>query len=284
MKILITGAKGMLGTDLLRELSGTDECVGVDLDELDITDLAASLAFIKNLKPGLIINAAAYTNVDACESNADLAFKVNAIGARNMAVASGEYQIPFLHFSTDYVFDGEKGSPYIETDPANPASVYGHSKLEGENYVRQLTNRYYIVRIQWLYGKHGKNFVSTIIRAAREKGELKVVNDQWGSPTYTRDVCKTVSRLIRQPGYGTYHVTNGGIITWHAFTEEILRRANITGVKLAPCTTEEFPRPAKRPKYSALMNRNLSLCGFEPMRPYSEALADYLKECVDGEI
>ena len=286
--ILITGAKGMLGTDLMAALNSEHECIGADIQktnnicELDITNLSNVLELVGKLKPDLIINPAAYTNVDGCETEIDTAFKVNSIGAKNLAIASNEYNIPIVHISTDYVFNGEKNTPYIESDIPNPQSVYGQSKLDGENFVRQLSNKHYIVRIQWLYGLNGKNFVTTIIKAAREKGALKVVNDQWGSPTYTKDVAGAIKQLIKKPDYGTYHITNSGITTWHDFTQEILKQAGITGVTLTPCTTEEFPRPAKRPRYSPLDNMNWRLIGYEPLRPYQEALKDYIAEL--GEI
>ena len=276
MKILIAGAGGMLGKDLAAELENAHELIKTDVGELDITDLRSVMNFTVKTRPDMIINAAAVTNVDACETEAELAFRVNAVGARNLAAASCELAAPILHFSTDYIFDGEKGSPYIESDAPNPLGVYGKSKLEGEEHVRRHANRHYILRIQSTYGEHGKNFVTTIIKAAREKGVLTVVNDQRSSPTYTKDVCGFVSRLIEQPGYGTYHVSNSGGPSWYEFAGEIIKQTGLANVKLEPCSAKDYKRPARRPKFSVLENRNLRLCGYEPLRPFEQALADFL--------
>ena len=278
MKILLTGANGMLGTDLNERLTRDGHlCECVDINELDITDPIAVMNYINESRPEMIINAAAYTNVDACETESETAFNVNALGAKNLAAASAEFSIPILHFSTDYVFDGEKGAPYVETDATNPLGVYGRSKLDGENHVRELTDRHFIVRIQSLYGKHGKNFVTTIINAARERGELRVVDDQWSSPTYTKDVCKTVSQLIKKRDYGTYHVSNSGVYSWFEFTREILRLTGMENVVLNPCAAKDYPRPAKRPRYSPLENKNLKSYGYETPRPVTEALEEFIK-------
>jgi len=278
VKLLIAGAGGMLGTELMSRLSAEHDCAGVDVADFDITDRAAALAFAKKIKPDMIINAAAYTDVDGCEANADVAYAVNADGAGNLAEAAALIDVPIIYFSTDYVFDGGKGGPYDEDDAPNPLGVYGRAKLEGENRTKLYNGKHFIIRIQSLYGKNGKNFVTTIIKAAREKGELRVVDDQWSRPTYAADVADAIGRLIRNRSFGTYHVANGGVVSWYSFAEEILRQTGMTEVKLAPCAAADYPRPAARPRYSPLECRNWRLGGYEPLRPYGEALADFLTE------
>lgn len=272
MKILITGSEGQLGRDLLRVFN-EEEVAAFDLD-LDITDLDAVKKEFKRFKPDVILNSAAYTDVDGCETNAETAFKVNAIGAANLALASKEVGSSILHVSTDYVFDGKKNEPYIETDRVNPQSVYGKTKLAGELAVTALMNKYYIVRTAWLYGHGGNNFVKTIQKLAKEKDQLKVVNDQQGSPTFTLDLANKIAEVIRSSQFGIYHITDSGSCTWFEFAKEIF---NLSGIKaeISPCSTDEFPRPAKRPAYSVLANRNLELRGFSPMRPWTEALRSY---------
>ena len=280
MKILVTGHKGMLGTDLMECLrKEKHDVAGADVDELDICDLEAVLRMLGRLKPDAVVNCAAYTNVDGCETNVDLAYKINAIGPKHLAIAANRYDIPLLHIGTDYIFDGESGKPYLEGDFPNPQSVYGKSKLFGEDNVRSLTNRYFIVRTQWLYGRHGGNFVKTMLSLAEKSAFLTVVNDQYGSPTYTRDLAKAVAGLVATDAYGVYHVTNAGVCTWHEFTKKIMELTGID-IEVRPCTTEEFPRPARRPKYAPLENFNWNLCGFPALRPWQEALKDYLEESI----
>ncbi|MDR1690043.1 MAG: dTDP-4-dehydrorhamnose reductase [Clostridiales bacterium] len=278
MKVLLTGAKGMLGTDMAAVLGQKHDVTGIDIADLDITNLDDTLKFVKNIKPDVIINPAAFTQVDMCETEADTAYRVNSIGARNMAIAANEVNSPIIHISTDYVFDGNSKIPYTEFDTPNPQSVYGKSKLAGENYVKSMTNKYFIFRIQWLYGKNGPNFVKTILRIAKEKGRVTVVNDQIGKPTYTKDVAAAVLSFLGKGDYGTYHVTNSGIVSWYEFTAEILKQSGLKNVELLPCTTAEFPRPAKRPAYAPLDNYCLRLLGYAQMRPFEEALGDYLTE------
>ena len=277
MRILVTGSKGMLGTDLLSELSSQEVC-GVDIDTLDICSLHDVISYTHAFKPQVVINCAAFTNVDVCETELITAYKVNSIGPKNLAIACNKLDVPLLQISTDYIFDGEKGSEYLEGDVVNPLSVYGRSKLDGENFIKGLTNKYFIVRTQSLYGKHGNNFVKTILKTARDKGILKVVNDQTSNPTYTKDLCVAIRELIETENYGTFHVTNAGAVTWYEFTKEILKQTGIENVSLTPCTTAEFPRPAKRPAYSPLKNFYWELCGFRLLRDHSEALKDYLAE------
>jgi len=277
MRILVTGSHGMLGADLVSELSGHD-VYGADIDTLDICSLNDVIDYTQTIKPQAVINCAAYTNVDGCETDIYTAYRANGLGPKNLAIACNKFGIPLLHISTDYVFDGLKGSAYMEGDTPNPLSIYGKSKLDGENYVRSLTNRYFIIRIQGLYGKHGNNFIKSILKIANEKGSLKVVNDQTSNTTYTKDLCAAIHELIKTEHYGIYHVSNAGAVTWYEFAKEILKQTGLENMPITPCTTAEFPRIAKRPAYSSLNNVYWELCGFKPLRNYREALNDYLKE------
>ncbi len=273
MKVALIGADGMLGHAIEKVFSDV-EVMGFTIDLLDITDLDKTVRKIKEVRPDFLIHAAAFTNVDLCESEPENAYLVNGLGTRNVAMACGEINCPLLYISTDYVFDGTKGSPYNEWDEPNPVSVYGLSKLMGERFVSSLTNKYYIVRTSWLYGPYGKNFVDTIVRLLSEKESLKVVNDQHGSPTFTEDLAKKIRELLGK-GYGTYHITNSGSCTWFDFAVAI---ASQKGIKkpILPITSEEFNRPAKRPPYSVLANTFLRLEGISETRHWQEALQEYL--------
>lgn len=278
MKVMVTGSNGMLGTDLCEILRSYGyDVIPVTQNDFDITDLEHTLKVIKQNNPQIVIHPAAYTNVDACEENVDLAYKINSIGARNVAVACKEIDAAMVYVSTDYVFDGQGNQPYKELDITAPQSIYGKSKLAGENYVRDILSKYYIVRTAWLYGKNGKNFVTTMIELSKKMYQLKVVNDQNGCPTYTKDLSTAIAQLIKKPAYGIYHLSNSEPTTWYDFTEEIFRQCGIETL-VHPCTTDEFPRPAKRPAYSVLDNCSWRLEGFTPLRPWKEALADYLEE------
>lgn len=277
MHILIPGANGMLGHALTAVLSKQHTLTGLDLPDLDITDIFALKSAVSTHLPDLIINAAAYTDVDGSEVNVEYAFAVNATGLRNLAVVCRELDIPLVHISTDYIFDGAAASPYLESDTPNPQGIYGKSKLAGEQYVRELTAKHCIIRTSWLYGEHGKNFVSTMLRLAGEWDEIGVVSDQVGSPTYTRDLARAVSQLVVKPICGTYHVTNSGVCSWYEFTLEIFKQAGIEGVKVKPITTEALNRPAPRPKYSVLDNSKWIAAGMPPLRPYQDALKEYLE-------
>lgn len=277
MHILIPGSNGMLGHALTAVLSKQHRLTGLDLPDFDITNLSAAKSIIASCHPNLIINAAAYTDVDDCETNENQAYAVNATGSRNLAAACNELDIPIVHISTDYVFEGTSPVPYKESDSPNPQSVYGKSKFLGEQRVRELCSKHYIIRTSWLYGEHGKNFVATMLRLAQERNELGVVNDQTGSPTYTVDLAQAIAELIAQPAYGTYHITNSGTCTWYEFTLEIFSQAGIAGVRVNPITTEDINRPAPRPRNSVMDNYNWRQQGHQPLRHYKEALADYLK-------
>ncbi|MCL6473247.1 MAG: dTDP-4-dehydrorhamnose reductase [Firmicutes bacterium] len=280
MRILVTGARGMLGTDLVDTLSKEHEVVGIDIDDLDITDAGQTKKKILEVSPELVVHAAAYTDVDGCESNLELAYKVNAIGTQNIALACQISNSAMLYFSTDFVFGGEKSTPYLEWDRPNPLSVYGASKYAGEHFVSHLLERYYIVRIAWLYGEHGKNFVKTILRLADEKDKLQVVDDQVGSPTYTIDVARAVLTLIKRGNYGIYHMVNKGEVSWYGFAKKILEISGRHDVLVEPIATEVLNRPAKRPAYSVLKNLALELTIGDPMRDWEEALEEFIEQKV----
>ena len=274
MRILITGANGMLGTDLVSQLT-EHSLLALTQDDLDITDRTATMTIVKEHRPEVIINAAAYTNVDLCEDVIDEAYRVNALGPRNLAIAASAVGASLVQISTDYVFSGDQPDARREYDETSPVSIYGKSKLAGEIAVRQHNANHFIVRTAWLYGLYGKNFVTTMLRLANERGEISVVNDQIGSPTYTVDLAKAIASLIKTDAYGTYHLSNAGVCSWYDFAKAIFELANVD-VKVQPITSDQLERKAKRPSYSVLDNQMWRLQGFAPLRDYQEALADYL--------
>jgi dTDP-4-dehydrorhamnose reductase len=288
MKVLITGASGQLGSTLL----------------------AATRDFIRKTAPHVVVHPAAYTDVDGCEGDREKAFLFNAIGARNVAIATREIEAKLVFLSTDYVFDGKKNAPYLEYDPPNPSSVYGWSKLMGEQMVMQQNPRIFILRISWLYGPHGKNFVKTMLSLARTKEELQVVNDQRGTPTFTGDVARQIQTLIQTDSYGLYHATSQGSCTWYEFALEIFKCAGyrvepapsgavhlipnpeslipalssltpnpqpLGPVTLKPVTSAKFPRLAPRPQNSVLENFMLKIQGLDIMPPWQESLKKFMK-------
>jgi len=275
LKILITGSKGQLGSEFVDRLSEDNEVYGFGHKELDVTDKIYVIDIISKIIPDVIIHSAAFTNVDGCESDIKTAFNVNIIGTGNVAIESKKNKSTMVYINTDYVFDGKKNSPYIESDIPNPISVYGISKYGGELVVKHFLDKFYIVRTSWLYGKRGKNFVNTILRLTKEKNEIKVVNDQVGSPTYVPDLAKAISALISTKYYGTYHITNSGECSWYEFAKKILKYAGIKNVKVTPISTEELNKPAHRPKYSVLKNLNLEKKKIYKMRNWELALRDY---------
>ena len=292
MKILITGGRGQLGTELFKcfergytEL-GTPHILkqenavrSVDVDELDITDMKAVRAFFEKEKFDAVINCAAYTNVDGCETNRDDAFRVNAIGPRNLAGACEDMGAKLIHISTDYVFPGNGTMPCTECDIPSPKSAYGSTKYLGEQYVREFCRRYFIVRTAWLYGYYGKNFVKTIMNAARKFGKLTVVDDQRGNPTNAADLAYHIIKLLDTEEYGIYHGTGEGECSWYEFAAEIVRAAGIEA-EVAPCTSEEYaashPQAADRPKYSALDNGMLRVTVGDEFRPWQDALKCFM--------
>ncbi|MBI5055412.1 MAG: dTDP-4-dehydrorhamnose reductase [Nitrospirae bacterium] len=273
MKVAFTGASGMLGYDIKNVFTDV-ELLPFTRIELDITSLDKSVTAIRDAKPDYLFHAAAFTDVDGSELDPEKAYLVNGIGARNITIACEEIKCPVIYISSDYVFDGTKGEPYNEWDKPNPVNKYGLSKLLGEQFVTSLTNRFYIVRTSWLFGRNGRNFVDTIIKLLSARDEIDVVNDQLGSPTYTYDLAMKLRELIGR-GYGIYHVTNSSHCSWHEFAVEI---ANIKGInkKINPTTSDKFKRPAKRPSFSVLGNTMLKLEGIKELRHWKEALKTYL--------
>ncbi|NUM25153.1 MAG: dTDP-4-dehydrorhamnose reductase [Candidatus Buchananbacteria bacterium] len=277
-KILILGANGMLGHDLAEVFSNQKPTLW-DQSDLDITDEAAVQKKLSAFSPTIVINAAAYTNVDGAETDSELAFKVNADGVGYLAKTCQKLSAILVHFSTEYVFDGENSNGYKEDDQANPLNIYGQSKAKGEALVRQYCEMHYIIRSSWLYGKfpqvgkpRGLNFVETMLKLAREGRDLNVVNDQFGKPTYTLDLAQQTKEIVLgQKSCGTYHVVNEGVCTWYEFARTIFEFSKLD-VKLNPITSQEYQLPTPRPKYSVLLNTKL-----EPLRSWQEALKDYLQ-------
>lgn len=273
MRILVTGANGQLGREIARQ-GQEHELVLTDVDTLDITDGKLVMNFFRDIKPQAVIHCAAYTNVDGAELDVDTAFRVNVIGAQNMAAGCLETGARMVYVSTDYVFDGQTNTLYREFDVVNPQTVYGRTKWQGEEMVRQILGRHFIVRTAWLYGD-GNNFVRTMLRMANEQDSLRVVDDQVGTPTSTVDLAWTIFRLLASDAFGTYHATCQGQCSWYEFACEIFRQAG-KSVGVVPVTTAEFVRPAKRPAYSVLDNHMLRMTVGDPMRNWNEALRDYL--------
>lgn len=270
-KILLFGAYGMLGTALRNEFQNYT-IIAPHHSEVDITQREAVRRYITQHQPTIIVNAAAYTKVDDCEQNRTIAFRVNGEAPGYIAEGAQQVGAMLIHYSTDYVFSGTKANGYNEADlPDQPVNVYGASKLAGEQAIQQATDRYVIIRTAWLYGSGGQNFVDTMLRLGREKTKLNVVNDQHGSPTYAVDLAVATKTLLeQQSATGIYHLTNAGYCTWYDFAIEIFRLAKLP-VLVQPCPSTEFPRPAKRPTYSRLINTRLPA-----LRPWQQALAAYL--------
>lgn len=270
--ILITGARGMLGS-MLAEVLADQNPVGWDKEELDITDLEQTREKISTLGPDVIINAAAYTDVDGAASKHDLAFAVNETGVRNLAIAAKEINATLVHYSTDYVFSGDREEGYNESDTPGPAAnIYGESKLAGEKTLQAITPNFYLIRTAWLYGPNGKNFVETMLKIAATKKILQIVNDQHGSPTFTKDVAMFTKQLLAKPyPPGIYHATNSGQTTWFGFAQKIFEFAGIS-VELTPVKSDQFPRPAARPASSVLRHTQGPI-----MRPWQDALKEYIE-------
>lgn len=290
MKILITGSKGQLGNTLcellktqrnslgsIPEIYKGCEITAVDVDTLDITDRTATDKLISKLKPELIINCAAMTNVDGCETDRDLAEAVNALGPENLAIAAEKVKAKLVHVSTDYVFRGDATVPYVETDECDPVTAYGASKRNGEIKVMASCKKHFIFRTSWLYGLVGNNFVKTIRRFAKERGALTVVNDQRGNPTNCEDLAYHILLAAETENYGIYHCTGTGECTWFDFAKKIVEFSGIP-CTVDPCTTEQSNRPAKRPAYSSLDNRHLRETVGDGMREWTVALKEYIKQ------
>ena len=279
MKVLVTGAKGQLGQDLMNELAKRGiEAVGVDVQEMDITDAAAVDRVMKQVSPDAVIHCAAYTAVDAAEDNAELCCRINGQGTRNVALACKEAGVKMMYISTDYVFDGQGTRPWEPDDRREPLNVYGQSKYEGELAVEELLDDYFIVRIAWVFGVAGKNFIKTMLRLGKERGAVSVVDDQIGSPTYTYDLSRLLVDMIQTDRYGRYHATNEGICSWYEFAVEIFRQAGMDQVKVTPVTSEAFAAKAKRPSNSRMSKEKLTENGFERLPSWQDALGRFLKE------
>jgi dTDP-4-dehydrorhamnose reductase len=279
--ILVTGAEGQLGSELVKILSNDYRIIPVDQIDFDITNFKRTMAFVSNVRPNIIIHTAAFTDVDGAEFEQDKAFNVNGIGTKNVAVVAKKIDARLFYISTDYVFDGAKEEPYLETDEPNPINIYGKSKLLGENFVKEELHKFFIIRTAWLYGIGGKNFVKTMLNLAREGRELQVVNDQHGTPTYAVDLARQIKKLLHTELYGVYHSTSQGSCTWYEFALEIFKNPNTQGLKpitIRPVLTSEFPRPARRPKNSVLENYMLKLQGLDIMPPWKESLGNFLNE------
>ncbi len=256
IKILLTGSKGMLAHAFLKKKPENWNILATDIDELDITQPGHVEKVVQAFQPDIIINCAAYTRVDDCEKEKELPFAINATGAGHLAESANKIGTKLIHFSTDYIFDGTKKSPYLEDDSPHPINVYGMSKLEGEQNIRKQTDNHLIIRTQWLYGDGGNHFVKTILKLSMERDSIKVVKDQIGSPTWTEDLANATIELIKMKCIGTYHVVNSGECSWYDFACQITKDAGFN-IRVIPCTSAEFPRPAKRPAYSVLSTKKV---------------------------
>ena len=274
MKILITGAGGMLGKALSSCLESRDhQVLAYPREKLDVTNFPQVREVLNTETPDLVIHGAAYTKVDQAESEPDLAYLINGYGSENIAVACSDLDVPMVYISSDYVFSGDSNKPYQPWDHTGPLSVYGKTKLAGERAVRNHLNKFYVVRTSWLYGPHGRNFVDTITQMAKDGKPLRVVSDQWGTPTCTLTLSETIADLILTKRWGVYHATDGGVTNWYEFAQKIV--ANLKA-KVEPIATKDMPRPATRPKYSVLDKTTLILTIEREMVPWTEALDMYM--------
>tara|TARA_Y100000310_G_scaffold286262_1_gene310277 strand:- start:1605 stop:2462 length:858 start_codon:yes stop_codon:yes gene_type:complete len=284
MKVVVIGGNGQLGNDLCKVYKKTGSMVQeLNHDDIEISDFNKCCETIKRIESDLIINTAAMHQVESCEKYPQKAFLVNGLGARNLAIVCEELDLPLVHFSTDYVFDGSKGSPYVESDVPIPLNVYGNTKLSGENFIRKLTEKYFIIRVSGLYGhsacraKGGLNFVKLMLKLAENRNEIRVVNDEILSPTFTYDIAVQLEKLTRTKEYGLYHMTSKGSCSWYEFAGKIFHLTNAK-VKLSIALPEEFPSKVPRPKYSVLENANLVAKGMDTMPHWSESLTHYLQD------
>ncbi len=276
MRTLLLGAKGQLGRDLMQVFGKKGELWGVDLPEVDVADAVALAALADRVGPDLIINAAAYTDVDGAEDNVETAFRVNETGARNAADVAAYHDIPVVYYSTDYVFDGSKGAPYVPSDPMSPINVYGHSKAAGEAATRKSAGKYFIIRTAWLYGPGGNNFVEKILRAAASRPELRVVEDEIGSPTHTMDLAEATLALVQTHSYGLYHAVNEGQCSRYEQARTIIEFAGLD-TRVLPCRVSEFPLKAPRPIYSVLDSSEVARATGYSLRGWREALRNYIQ-------
>ncbi|MCG0045549.1 dTDP-4-dehydrorhamnose reductase [Priestia aryabhattai] len=276
-KVLITGANGQLGKELVELFTAKGfEVYGFGRDKMDITNQTQVQEVISTLKPNIVLHSAAHTQVDLAESEPEQAFSINAYGTRNVAVAAEAVGAKLVYVSTDYVFDGTADEPYNEFSPTSPLGVYGKSKLAGEQFVRDLHSKFFIVRTSWVYGKHGANFVKTMLKLGEERKEISVVADQIGCPTYTLDLANAILELVDTEKYGVYHISNSGSCSWYEFAKAIFENTDLD-IKVIQCTTLDFPRVAARPAYSVFEHMSIKLNDFTPMRSWQEGLLSFLK-------
>ena len=281
MKVLIVGSRGMLGSDLMAVFSrdpGGYEAIGVDLPEVDIVQPESCSCIIGDLRPDVVINAAALTCVDDCETQPESAMCVNGDGVGNIAAAAAAFGALFIHYGTDYIFDGSKTGGYTEDDIPEPASIYGKSKLLGEELARRNSPRHILIRVSWLFGANGTNFIRTVVNAARKGNPLRVVNDQHGSPTYTKDVAAQTLKMMEAGCLGTYHVTNNGVCTWYDLAVKSIAWAKISNVFVTPVASSEYPRPAHRPTNSILIDTRLGRNGVARLRHWQDAAREYVEQ------
>ena len=285
MRVLVTGASGMLGLQLIIKLKSLKHhIIPIDLKGLsdviniDICNTEAIFNIFEQTKPNFVIHTAAQTDVDKCTREPEKAFKINALGTWNLAAAAAKAGIPIIYISTDYVFDGYSKDPYTEYDTPNPLNIYGKSKLAGEQHIKSLSKKFFIVRTSWIFSPIGKNFPLTILDAALKQKELKVVSDQIGSPTYASDIADFLISLLDSQMYGTYHFTNSGNCSWYDFTIKILDLAKIKGITVTPISSNDWKSSTKRPLNGILRHFNLELQGKDNVRSYEEALKEFIKE------
>ena len=283
MKILLTGAKGMLGTDVAKRLKNLDiEYIGIDREEVDITDKSAVYDFISEFKPNAIIHCAAYAAVDKAETERDAALNINAVGTDNLVKATASVNAKFLYISTDYVFDGQAAAPYETDAKCSPVNWYGQTKLKGEEFIQERLSKYFIIRTSWMFGRHGNNFVKTMLRLSEVKSEINVVNDQIGSPTFTEDLAVLLCEMIHTEKYGMYHATNEGFCSWYEFAKIIFEYSG-KPIKVNAVTTEEYKTAAKRPKNSRLSKASLDRADFLRLPDWEDALKRYMLDKRKGD-
>lgn len=281
MKVLVTGAAGQLGYDVIKELTRRGiEHAGVDMADFDITDEAAVLNYLKRYRPDCVIHCAAYTAVDKAEDEPDLCHRANAVGTENIAKTCREIGAKMIYLSTDYVFPGQGQTPYETNSSTGPQNVYGKTKLAGERAVQDLLEKYFVVRISWVFGKNGGNFVKTMLRLGGERDTITVVSDQIGAPTYTADLAPLLCDMAESEKYGVYHATNEGDCSWAAFAGEIMRQASLPA-QVVPISSADYPAKAKRPANSRLSKKSLDEAGFSRLPGWQDALGRYIKEQKD---
>jgi len=276
MKVLVTGADGQLGYDVVKKLKKINiEHIGVDKKDFDLTNEKETKEFILDYEPDVIVHCAAYTDVDQAEVDKERCYQVNVEGTRYVAEAAKELNAKMLYISTDYVFDGQGEEPFEVTDQPNPINYYGETKYQGEKQVQKLVDKYYIVRTSWVFGEHGNNFVKTMLKLGKERDEISVVADQYGSPTYTGDLAELIFQMIKTGKYGVYHATNEGFCSWYEVAKEIFEAVDIN-IKVKPVNSDEFETKARRPKNSKLSKQTLVGNNFDLMRNYKYAIRNFI--------